>query len=425
MEDEQDARGDDGEDLAKPLDDSVPIAFLLGDKMSFYSAKTPVKIVAQPRPRTPTDFCDMSKREREVRAKMVLDPIELGRQATFLTAVKGISDGALRDGTDLEESPRSPPRQSFQSLGARKQRERQRLANQRLHASIYWKGDDDMDTSHGFARPKTFLPVTVSKAPTLTDKQQALKVEVEKARAKVHFRMHHAQRVLEVTRAQQEFARDVLRQQTTGDNTLDRDASRKYVRQKWSKLTSRRLILHEKRLEVERRKQLMELQMAAARREKEASLCDLQRDVDERNREAKLRKVQLRGFQETMWPTQGSIVSKLKDRVEYFQRKDLRERMVNQYKLEDDDPAEDLLVELVPLAEVAKVKFMSNRRRPQDKYTIEPATRPKPVFGGGFHVAKAAESDEEGDDGWEESKEGELTVSPFLLENKFGHKAAT
>ncbi|RHY68559.1 hypothetical protein DYB34_009399, partial [Aphanomyces astaci] len=38
------------------------------------------------RPRTPTDFRDMSKREREVRAKMVLDPLS-HKAETFLTGV--------------------------------------------------------------------------------------------------------------------------------------------------------------------------------------------------------------------------------------------------------------------------------------------------------------------------------------------------
>ncbi|CAK4972029.1 unnamed protein product [Aphanomyces euteiches] len=69
------------------VDDSVPLAFLLGKKFNYYmdphlhtatlvEKNWPVEgFDAEERPRTPTDFHDMSKRQRELRAKMVLDPL--------------------------------------------------------------------------------------------------------------------------------------------------------------------------------------------------------------------------------------------------------------------------------------------------------------------------------------------------------------
>ncbi|EQC41641.1 hypothetical protein SDRG_01599 [Saprolegnia diclina VS20] len=356
------------------VDDSVPMNFLLGDRIRFYSNGTaPIKVVAQPRPRTPTDFTDMSKREREVRAKMVLDPINVTR--TFLTTVK--VDEAPAPSTSPAASPQ--PTRSFQSTAARKQREKQRLQDQRRHASISWRGGDDdandavqdtsMDTSHGYLRPKVFLPVAISRAPTLqsADKHTVIKSEVDKARAKVDWRLHHAQRVLEVTKAQQEFAQQVL---SHGATARESDKSRNQL-------------MEAKRKDMERRKHEQELDLAAAKLEKEQSRLDLHRDVDERNRAAKMRK--------------GNMVSKLKDRVEYFQRKGLNGRVSNQYKLQDDvlDAGDDVPL---PRADAPTLRsFKPSRRRPRDKYTIDATARPKPVFGGGFHIepAKCHDTDDE------------------------------
>ncbi|KDO34560.1 hypothetical protein SPRG_00623 [Saprolegnia parasitica CBS 223.65] len=382
-------------------DDSVPLNFLLGDRVRFYrNASGPIKVVAQPRPRTPTDFTDMSKREREVRAKMVLDPINGMR--TFLTAVK--MDEAPAPST----SPSPQPTRSFQSRAERKQREKQRLQVQRLQTSISWKGDKDetlaqdrgLDTSHGYMRPKAFLPVAISRAPTLhsVDKLAGrhyysgrlfprhvlvIQIEVEKARAKVDWRLHHAQRVLQVTKAQQEYAQQVLSQAGTA---REREKNRKHL-------------MEAKRKEIERRKHEQGLELAAAKLEKEQCLNDLHRDVDERNRVAKMRK--------------GNMVSKLKDRVEYFQRKGMNGRVSNQYKLQDDvlDAGDD--VPLPPADAPTLSSFKPSRRRPRDKYTIDVTARPKPVFGGGFHVepAKCQYSDDENDaneSDWEVSKAGDI-----------------
>ncbi|RHY09900.1 hypothetical protein DYB36_000063 [Aphanomyces astaci] len=145
------------------------------------------------RPRTPTDFRDMSKREREVRAKMVLDPLS-HKAVTFLT---GVDTG-----------------QEFQSTSTRRQLKQDRLKQQRMNASLHQGPPPaelaSLDTSHGFHRPRDFLAVHARPVPTLHDKYEAAKVEVHKVRLKQHWHLQYAQHIHSIAKDQQEFAQHML-----------------------------------------------------------------------------------------------------------------------------------------------------------------------------------------------------------------------
>ncbi|OQR98538.1 hypothetical protein THRCLA_06701, partial [Thraustotheca clavata] len=371
------------------VDDSVPLGYLLGEKINFYTVRQPIKVVVQPRPKSPTDFYDMSKREREVRAKMVLDTIDApARQTTFLTAVKPIETkvAIVNPGEDIQEAPQSTtPHRAFQSVSTRRQFEKMRRAEQRLHASISWKGDVDIDTSHGFLRPKNFLPVNVAKAPTLhMEKHDIVKVEAEKARSKVKLRMHYAQKVLQVTRAQQEHSKEILRRQTkSGSMAFDADLDAEAAQRERCRIQYRQ----ERWREMERYKHQQEKELAEAKRDKELSLNELQKEIGQLG-------------------IKGNIVSKLKDRVEYFQRRSFKNSTMNQYRFQDDDPMYDVgLIELAGLTPPTlhadkALAFKAKRRQAESKYTILPTARPKPVFGGGFHIEPAKPYIDE-DDEWE------------------------
>ncbi|KAF0749070.1 hypothetical protein AaE_007150, partial [Aphanomyces astaci] len=258
MSDDEERREPTGE---PPVDDSVPLAFLLGHRYNYYAeAHRPVHAATavEDRPRTPTDFRDMSKREREVRAKMVLDPLS-HKAETFLT---GVDTG-----------------QEFQSTSTRRQLKQDRLKQQRMNASLHQGPPPadlaSLDTSHGFHRPRDFLAVHARPVPMLHDKYEAAKVEVHKVRLKQHWHLQYAQHIHSIAKDQQEFAQHML-------------AALK------GRHPNRKMYMDEKRVAMERKKKTtaQDEEVLRMKQQKDAAaLRDLKDEIAMRNLAAKHKKV--------------------------------------------------------------------------------------------------------------------------------------
>ncbi|KAF0699849.1 Aste57867_9625 [Aphanomyces stellatus] len=347
-----DSGGEESAD-APPVDDSVPLAFLLGHRYNYYmEAHRPVRTATEGRPRTPTDFRDMSKRQREVRAKMVLDPIS-HKTETFLT------------GGDFES-----PGQDFQSSSTRRKLKNERLQQQRKNASL--KADQEalpsLDTSHGFARRKDFLAVDAAPVPTIhTDKTRVVHEEAQKARLKQKWRLQYAQRVHSIAKEQQEFAKHMLVAMGNPSSSVGNH----------SVVDRSKLFLEEKRVEIDRMKKVQEDELACLKQQKERDLNDLKDDIVLRNKDSKFKKATAKAI--------------LQQRVQKGTTPHQHAKSTSSlYKLDQgyDLSEEENQIETadVPVTRAMTDMFRSKRQGKMQKYVLKSPERPKPVFGGGFHV---------------------------------------
>ncbi|CAK4772925.1 unnamed protein product [Aphanomyces euteiches] len=223
------------------VDDSVPLAFLLGKKFNYYmdphlhtatlvEKNWPVEgFDAEERPRTPTDFHDMSKRQRELRAKMVLDP--------------------LSHNDEMLSGERA-------------------WKKERIKTAIATSNATDN-------QPRAFLAVAARPVPTIHDKANAVKQEAQNARLKQQWRMIHAQRIQSIAMEQREYAQHLL-------------SMMEHPRQANNTAKS---AMSQKREELERVKKHQEAELALVKEEKERALAELRRDIEYRNQTAKMKKV--------------------------------------------------------------------------------------------------------------------------------------
>ncbi|KAH9155427.1 hypothetical protein AeRB84_002595 [Aphanomyces euteiches] len=218
------------------VDDSVPLAFLLGKKFNYYMDPHLHTATLEERPRTPTDFHDMSKRQRELRAKMVLDP--LSHNDEMLSG------------------------EVFQSIPARRA-----WKKERIKTAIATSNATDN-------QPRAFLAVAARPVPTIHDKANAVKQEAQNARLKQQWRMIHDQRIQSIAMEQREYAQHLL-------------SMMEHPRQANNTAKS---AMSQKREELERVKKHQEAELALVKEEKERALAELRRDIEYRNQTAKMKK---------------------------------------------------------------------------------------------------------------------------------------
>ncbi|ETV91901.1 hypothetical protein H310_13698 [Aphanomyces invadans] len=332
-----------------PVDDSVPLAFLLGHRYSYYAeAHRPAHTaVVEDRPRTPTDFRDMSKREREVRAKMVLDPLSHSAE-TFLTGVCELDVG-----------------QEFRSTSTRRKLKQERLKQQRKNASLQQEQADlaSLDNSHGYSRPKDFLAVDAQPVPTLHDKSHAAKDEAQKVRLKQHWRMQYAQHIHSIAKDQQEFAKHML-------------AALRYPSMSpfGAQLVKPKFIMEEKRLDIERKKKARDEELRRMKEQRNAALHELRDDIARRNHVAKEKKSKW-----TSGSHQPPQAASKAPRLALYKLDESTSVSSSSHPLEQT---------ALPLSQRKMGMFRTNRRttHTMDKYILKSPDRPKPVLGGGFRT---------------------------------------
>ncbi|ETV68776.1 hypothetical protein, variant 2 [Aphanomyces astaci] len=288
----------------------------------------------------------MSKREREVRAKMVLDPLS-HKAETFLT---GVDTG-----------------QEFQSTSTRRQLKQDRLKQQRMNASLHQGPPPaelaSLDTSHGFHRPRDFLAVHARPVPTLHDKYEAAKVEVHKVRLKQHWHLQYAQHIHSIAKDQQEFAQHML-------------AALK------GRHPNRKLYMDEKRVAMERKKKktAQDEEVLRMKQQKDAAaLRDLKDEIAMRNLAAKHKKSNAMRSQHTQSTCQPTTAP---------------------YKLDEPPIASSprhLEQARLPLTHRKLGAFRTSRRGHgnMQKYILNSPDRPKAVFGGGFRTEPKDNKDDD------------------------------
>ncbi|RHY96412.1 hypothetical protein DYB35_001069 [Aphanomyces astaci] len=296
------------------------------------------------RPRTPTDFRDMSKREREVRAKMVLDPLS-HKAETFLT------------GVDTGQYDMFLP-----------------FIFTRVHHQQTWRPStrrtDPIDQG-------TFSPFTLDRCPrsttntkvilisisTFMERHVAAKVEVHKVRLKQHWHLQYAQHIHSIAKDQQEFAQHML-------------AALK------GRHPNRKMYMDEKRVAMERKKKTtaQDEEVLRMKQQKDAAaLRDLKDEIAMRNLAAKHKKSNAMRSQHTQSTCQPTTAP---------------------YKLDEPPIASSprhLEQARLPLTHRKLGAFRTSRRGHgnMQKYILNSPDRPKAVFGGGFRTEPKDNKDDD------------------------------